>query len=1064
MSAEKGNFFVRRPIVAMVIAIVILIAGGVSVVGLAIEQYPNLTPPVVEIRGTYVGANALNVEESVAAPIEQEMNGVDNMIYMKSTNANDGSMTIQVSFEVGTDPDMNTVLAQNRVSAASSKLPAAVTKNGVTTKKSLPNSLMLVSLTTENPSHNNQEFLGNYALINIKDQLSRIPGIGRVDVMGASNYSMRIWIRPDRLSLLGISVPEIASAINEQNVIVPGGKFGAEPAPPGTEFTYTVRLPERFNSPEAFEEIVVRTLPDGSQVKIKDIARVELGVETYSMIPRLGINRENRDPAPKAAAVIAIYQAPGSNAVELAENIIAEMEVVKPSFPEGMTYDVSLDATQPITAGIRDIVITLVVALLLVILVVFLFIQDWRATLIPTLAIPVSLIGAFIFFPALGFTINVLSLLGLVLAIGIVVDDAIVVVEAVQVNIEKGMTARKATNEAMKKVSGPIVATTLVLVAVFIPVAAMAGITGILYQQFAITIVVSVLVSSVNALTLSPALCALLLKEPKPYRGLLGRFFTGFNRWMGKTTEGYMSYTRVVTGKLKRGVVFLLILTLGAGVFGTLVPGGFIPEEDMGYLFINMQLPNAASLQRTDEIGRQVEEIVLQYPEVEYLTNATGFSLLSGAMATNNGFMFASLKNWGEREATARGMIDRLNREFAMKIKGAQVFAFGPPALPGLGSGSGFSIMVQDRGGNSPEYLAENTARFIQAANQRPEIGSAFTTFQSSVPQRYMDIDKEKALKLGLSLNDLYTTIGAFMGGAYVNDFTRFGRLYRTYIQAENEYRADESQIDKFFIRNKDGEMVPLSTVARVVPISGPDFTTRFNLYRSAEVTGGPAPGYTSSQAMAALEEVAREVLPSDMGTTWSGMSYQENKASGSLGIILTFSLVFVFLILAAQYESWSLPFAILLGTPFAIFGALFFLWVARFFSLSFENNIFAQVSFVMLIGMAAKNAILIVEFANEEFKNGSSLFEAALAAAKSRFRPILMTAFSFIIGVLPLVVASGTGAEARKVMGMALLGGMSIATLLGVFFYPMLFLLVGKIAGYEKKREALTLKTATEE
>jgi HAE1 family hydrophobic/amphiphilic exporter-1 len=1064
MSAEKGNFFVRRPIVAMVIAIVILIAGGVSVVGLAIEQYPNLTPPVVEIRGTYVGANALNVEESVAAPIEQEMNGVDNMIYMKSTNANDGSMTIQVSFEVGTDPDMNTVLAQNRVSAASSKLPAAVTKNGVTTKKSLPNSLMLVSLTTENPSHNNQEFLGNYALINIKDQLSRIPGIGRVDVMGASNYSMRIWIRPDRLSLLGISVPEIASAINEQNVIVPGGKFGAEPAPPGTEFTYTVRLPERFNSPEAFEEIVVRTLPDGSQVKIKDIARVELGVETYSMIPRLGINRENRDPAPKAAAVIAIYQAPGSNAVELAENIIAEMEVVKPSFPEGMTYDVSLDATQPITAGIRDIVITLVVALLLVILVVFLFIQDWRATLIPTLAIPVSLIGAFIFFPALGFTINVLSLLGLVLAIGIVVDDAIVVVEAVQVNIEKGMTARKATNEAMKKVSGPIVATTLVLVAVFIPVAAMAGITGILYQQFAITIVVSVLVSSVNALTLSPALCALLLKEPKPYRGLLGRFFTGFNRWMGKTTEGYMSYTRVVTGKLKRGVVFLLILTLGAGVFGTLVPGGFIPEEDMGYLFINMQLPNAASLQRTDEIGRQVEEIVLQYPEVEYLTNATGFSLLSGAMATNNGFMFASLKNWGEREATARGMIDRLNREFAMKIKGAQVFAFGPPALPGLGSGSGFSIMVQDRGGNSPEYLAENTARFIQAANQRPEIGSAFTTFQSSVPQRYMDIDKEKALKLGLSLNDLYTTIGAFMGGAYVNDFTRFGRLYRTYIQAENEYRADESQIDKFFIRNKDGEMVPLSTVARVVPISGPDFTTRFNLYRSAEVTGGPAPGYTSSQAMAALEEVAREVLPSDMGTTWSGMSYQENKASGSLGIILTFSLVFVFLILAAQYESWSLPFAILLGTPFAIFGALWFLWVARFFSLSFENNIFAQVSFVMLIGMAAKNAILIVEFANEEFKNGSSLFEAALATAKSRFRPILMTAFSFIIGVLPLVVASGTGAEARKVMGMALLGGMSIATLLGVFFYPMLFLLVGKIAGYEKKREALTLKTATEE
>ncbi len=804
---------------------------------------------------------------------------------------------------------------------------------------------------------------------------------------------------------------------------------------------------------------MVRTLPDGSQVRILDIARVDLGVETYSMIPRLGINKEGRDPSPKPAAIVAIYQAPGSNAVELAENIVREMEVIKQKFPQGMVYDVSLDATLPITAGIRDIVVTLVVALLLVILVVFIFIQDWRATLIPTLAIPVSLIGAFIFFPALGFTINVLSLLGLVLAIGIVVDDAIVVVEAVQVNIEKGMNAKEATVEAMKKVTAPIIATTLVLVAVFIPVAGMAGITGILYQQFAITIVVSVLVSSVNALTLSPALCSLLLKEPKPYKGLLGKFFAAFNKGMGKTTDGYMNYTQVITGKLKRGVIFILVLTLGAGVFGSLVPGGFIPEEDMGYFFVNIQLPNAASLQRTDEISSQVEEILLKYPEVEYVTNATGFSLLSGAMATNNAFMFASLKDWGDREATARDLIDRLNRELAVKIKGAQAFAFGPPALPGLGSGSGFSIMVQDRGGNTPAYLAEQTARFIQAANQRPEIGSAFTTFQSNVPQRYMDIDKEKALKLGLSLNDLYTTIGAFMGGAYVNDFTRFGRLYKTFIQAENEYRVDESQIDKFFIRNKDGDMVPLSTVATIKPVYGPDYTTRFNLYRSVEVTGGPAPGYSSAQAMDALEEVAAEVLPGDMGTAWNAMSFQENKASGSLGIILTFSLIFVFLILAAQYESWSLPFSILLGTPFAIFGALFFLWIARQFSLSFENNIFAQVSFVMLIGMAAKNAILIVEFANDEFKKGLSLFEAAIAAARSRFRPILMTAFSFILGVLPLVVASGTGAEARKVMGMALLGGMGIATLLGVFFYPMLFLLIGKMAGYEKKREPITSK-----
>ncbi|MFZ9003084.1 MAG: efflux RND transporter permease subunit [Robiginitalea sp.] len=1064
MAEEQGNFFVRRPIVAMVIAIVIVIVGGVSVIGLAIEQYPNLTPPVVEVRGTYVGANALNVEESVATPIEQEMNGVDNMIYMKSTNSNDGTMTIQVSFDVGTDPDMNTVLAQNRVSAATSKLPAAVTQYGVTTKKSMPNQLMLVTLTSDNPTHNNQEFLGNYALINIKDRLARIPGLGRVDVLGASNYSMRIWIKPDRLSILGITVPEIINAINEQNVIVPGGKFGAEPAPPGTEFTYTVRLPERFNSPEAFEDIVVRTLSDGSQVKIGDIARVALGVETYSMIPRLGVNLQDRDSVPKSAAIIGLYQAPGSNAVELARNIVAEMEEIQKGFPEGMQYDVSLDSTLPITAGIRDILITLIIALVLVILVVFIFIQDWRATLIPTLAIPVSLIGAFIFFPALGFTINVLSLLGLVLAIGIVVDDAIVVVEAVQVNIEKGMNAREATIDAMKKVSAPIVATTLVLVAVFIPVAGMAGITGILYQQFAITIVVSVLVSSVNALTLSPALCSLLLKKPRPYKGLLGKFFASFNKWMGKTTDGYMTYTNVITGKLKRGVVFIIILTLGAGVFGSLVPGGFIPEEDMGYFYVNIQLPNAASLQRSNEISSEIEQRLLKYPEVEYVTNATGYSLLSGAMAPNNGFMFVTLKDWGDRGATAKEIINRVNQELAINIKGAQAFAFGPPAIPGLGNGSGFSIMVQDKGGNAPEYLAQNTGKFIVAANQREEIGRAFTTFESNVPQRYMDIDKEKALKLGISLNDLYKTIGAFMGGAYVNDFTRFGRLYKTYIQAESEYRVNEAQIENFFIKNKDGDMVPLSTVASIRPVTGPDYTTRFNLFRAVEVTGAPAPGYTSTQAMQALKEVAEEVLPSDMTTSWNAMSFQEDKASGSLGIILTFSLIFVFLILAAQYESWSLPFAILLGTPFAIFGALFFLWIARLFSVSFENNIFAQVSFVMLIGMAAKNAILIVEFANDEFKKGISLFDAAIAAAKSRFRPILMTAFSFILGVFPLVVASGTGAEARKVMGMALLGGMTIATLLGVFFYPMLFLLIGKIAGYEKKREQLTPQIPQEE
>lgn len=1043
MAENKGNFFVHRPIVAMVIAIIIVIVGGVSMIGLPIEQYPNLTPPIVEVRGTYTGANAISVEESVATPLEQEINGVDNMIYMKSTNSNDGTMVIQVSFDVGTDPDMNTVLSQNRVSAASAKLPEAVTKFGVTTKKSLPNILMLVTLTSD--GRYDQDFLGNYALINIKDQLSRVKGIGRVDVMGAANYSMRIWVKPDRLSHMGLTVPEIINAINEQNLIVPGGKFGAEPAPPGTEFTYTVRLPERFNSPEAFGEIVVRTQSDGSQIKLRDVATINLGVETYNMIPRL--NGET-------AAIVALYQAPGSNAVELAANIIEEMDVLEKSFPESIKYDVSLDSTAPITAGIRDIVVTLIIALILVVLVVFIFIQDWRATLIPTLAIPVSLIGAFMFFPGLGFTINVLSLLGLVLAIGIVVDDAIVVVEAVQVNIAKGMKAKEATLDAMAKVTAPVIATTLVLVAVFIPVAGMAGITGLLYQQFAITIVVSVIVSSVNALTLSPALCSLLLKEPKPYGGPLGWFFKKFNQGMDKTTDSYMSFTNIVARKLKRSAIFIIIMTVGAGFFGGLVPGGFIPEEDMGYFMVNLQLPNAASIQRSDVVAKQVEEILMDIPEVKFVTTATGYSILSGAMTSNTGFFFVSLVDWSERKTTAAEIVAKVNGILAAKIKSAQAFAFGPPAIPGLGNGSGFSIMLQDKGGNDPAYLATNTMKFIKAANERPEIGAAFTTFQANVPQRFMDIDREKALKLGIKLNDLYTTVGAFMGGAYVNDFTRFGRLYKTYIQAEPEYRVDESQINNFFIKNNVGKMVPLATVATIRPISGPDYTTRFNLYRSVEVTGGPAAGFTSNQARNALKEVAESMLPQDMSYTWNAMSFQEEKASGSLMMILTFSLLFVFLILSAQYESWSLPLSILMGTPFAIFGALFALWTARLFSPTFENNIFAQVSFVMLIGMAAKNAILIVEFANDEFKKGLSLFDAAIAAAKSRFRPILMTAFSFILGVFPLVVATGSGAEARKVMGIALLGGMSLATLLGVFMYPMLFVLIGKLAGYEKKRD----------
>ncbi|NMM47285.1 efflux RND transporter permease subunit [Marinigracilibium pacificum] len=1041
---DNNIFFVRRPIVAIVIAIFMVIIGGVSLLGLPIEQYPNITPPVVRVSTAFTGANSISVEQSVAAPLEQQVNGVENMLYMKSTNANDGTMSLEITFDLGTDPDMNTVFTQTRTSAATPKLPEEVKRLGVKTEKSMPNILMLITLFSPDGRYD-QDFLGNYGIINVQDQLARIKGIGRVQVMGASDYSMRIWVKPDILAKLGITIPEITNAIRQQNVIVPGGKFGAEPAPKGTEFTYTVRLPDRLITEREFEEVVVRSHADGSQVKIKDIARVELGTESYNAFTRLN---------GKECSIISLYQAPGSNAVELVENVNQTMEALSKNFPEGIEYAVSLDATEPIVAGINEIIETLIIALALVILVVFIFIQDWRATLIPTLAIPVSLVAAFMLFPLLGFTINTLSLLGLVLAIGIVVDDAIVVVEAVQVNMDNGMAPKEATSAAMREVTAPVIATTLVMVAVFIPVAAMAGITGSLYQQFAITIAVSVVFSSINALSLSPALCSLLLKPKTESKGLLSKFFDKFNKWFDKGTDSYTGVTKVITGKFRRGIIYVLITGLAAWLVGARVPSGFLPEEDQGYFFVNIQLPNAASLQRSDDVAKKVEGILMQNENVEYVTTATGFSMLAGSFIPNTGFLFVKLKNWDDREIVANTMVRKLNMVFATTIPEAQVFAFGPPAIPGLGNGSGFSIMIQDKEGKDPVYLAKNTYAFIQAAQQRPEIGSAFTTFQAGVPQRSMELNTPKILKAGVNLNDIYSTVGAFLGGAYVNDFNRFGRLYKAYVQAEPEYRQNEKGLDLFYVKNHRGENVPISTFINIKQSSGPDYTNRFNLYRAVEVTGAPAPGFSSLDALNALEEVANEVLPENMTYSFNAMSYQEKKSSGQLGIIFAFSLFFVFLILAAQYESWSMPFAILLGTPFAVFGAMLFLFIARLFSESFLLNIFAQISLVMLIAMAAKNAILIVEFAKIKFDEGLTLFDSAVEAAKLRFRPILMTAFSFILGIFPLLMASGSGSEARKVMGMALLGGMTIATLLGVFLYPLLFVLVGKMAGYEKNRE----------
>ena len=1040
-----AEFFVGRPIVAMVIAIIIVIVGMVSIGSLPIAQYPEITPPEVGVTATYTGANAEIVEQSVATPLEQKVNGVENSLYMKSVNANDGTMNLTVSFEVGSDLDMSNVLVQNRVSEAQASIPEEVKRLGITVKKKLSFPLLLVTLYSPDGSYDGN-FLSNYLTINILDAVSRIKGVGQASVLGGSDYAMRVWVKPDQLAKLGLTVPDITAAIQEQNVVTPAGQIGGPPAMPGTQFTYQVRTQGRLTTAEEFENVIVRSNPDGTQVRIKDVARVELGTQLYNQHSRL-----NGGPA----AILSVYQLPGANGLDVAAQVEAVMQEMASDFPNDVEYLVSLDTTLAVEEGISEIITTLYQAVALVIFVVFIFLQNFRATLIPSLAVPVSLIGTFAIFPLLGFTINTLSLLGLVLAIGIVVDDAIVVVEAVTTKMEEGLKPKAATIAAMKEVSGPIVATSLSLIAVFVPVAAMGGITGRLYQQFAITIAISVAISSLNALTLSPALSAMLLRPPSERKkSFLTPFYNGFNKVFARATDGYMGIATMFTRKLfiSMGTLLIVVVMMG-GLFG-MVPGGFVPEEDQGYFLVNVQLPDAASLERTDLVARQVEDLLVGAPGIESVTTVAGYSLLTASLSPNNAFVFVSLKHWSERssaELHVNKIIQRVNGQFAMTVPQAIAFAFGPPAIPGLGTGSGFSMMLQDRGGNTPNYLAEQAQAFIEAARERPEIANVITTYRANVPQIFADVDKDMALKASVSLADLNTTLGSFLGGAYVNDFNRFGRLYKVYVQAEPEYRTDPGDIRYFFVRGKSGETIPLSALVSTRSTAGPEYTNRFNLFRAAELTGSPAPGYSSDQALDALEEVAAQVLPTDMSYSWNAMSFQERAAAGSGGKVFVLALLFVFLILAAQYESWSLPAGVLLGTPIAIFGAMAGLWLAGLFLPGYQNNVFAQIGLVMLIGMAAKNAILIVEFAKLKSDEGFSALDAALSAARDRFRPILMTAFSFILGVMPLLIASGAGAEARKVMGMTVFSGMLAATVMGVLIIPALYVMVERLTGRDK-------------
>jgi hydrophobic/amphiphilic exporter-1 (mainly G- bacteria), HAE1 family len=1038
-----ARFFINRPIVAIVISIVTVLGGLIALFGLPIEQFPDIVPPLIQIQTSYPGADAQTIEQSVATPIEQQMNGVEDMLYLQSVNANDGTMTVRVTYDVGTDRNTDQVNSQNRVSQALPNLPPEVNQFGITYRKTQGTPLILVSLYSPKNTYDGL-FLGNYALININDAIYRVPGVGQVVNFGAAEYAMRIWLNPDQMAKLGLTVGDVRAAVQAQSTVNPAGQIGAEPAPAGQEFTYTVRAVGRLITPEQFANVVVRLNPDGSMVKLKDVARIELGGLTYKQIGRLN---------GKPASIIGVFQAPGSNALAVAKAVRATMLTLKERFPEDMDYAVSVDNTAAVTEGIREISTTLLEAMLLVILVVFLFLQNWRATMIPLVAVPVSLIGTFAVFPMLGFSINTLSLFGLVLAIGLVVDDAIVVVEAVEHHIEEGMAPRAATLQAMKEVSGPVVAIAMILSSVFLPVAFMGGIQGRLNKQFAVTIAVSVLISAFNALSLSPALSALLLRPRTASRGLLARFFGGFNRMFDRARGGYVSVSSLLIRKAILAVAILLGFALMAGLTGKKVPTSFLPQEDYGSFYLNVQLPDASSLQRTDAVCRKVETILASTKGIRYYTTVAGFSLLSYVSASYNGFYFISLQPWHDREEgglTADALVTRLNQRFKAEIPEATVFAFQPPAIPGLGAAGGFSLWLQDRSGGTPQFLSDNVQKFVEATRKRPELQNVNSTYRAQVPQLYVDVDRDKALKQGVPVASIYDTLQTLLGGSFVNQFNRFGRQWRVFMQADAPTRLNPADVGRFYVRNNDGTMVPLSALTTVRSTSGPEYTQHFNLFRAAQVTGAAAPGYSSGQAMAALEDVAAKTLPREMGYEWSDLSYQEKRASGTSGRIFALSLVFVFLILAALYESWSLPLSVLLSVPVAIFGAFLGLLLRKY-----DFDVYGQIGLVVLIGLAAKNAILIVEFAKAEFERGGDLVNAALYGARLRLRPILMTSFAFILGCVPLWLASGAGAASRRILGTVVVSGMLTATLLGIFLIPVLYVIVERLARSEKKAEA---------
>ncbi len=1028
-----SRFFIGRPIVAIVIAIVTVLGGLVALSGLPISQFPQIVPPQISVISNYPGADSLTIEQSVATPLEQQINGVDDMLYMQSSNANDGTMTLTVTFDVDTVPNIDQVNVQNRMAQAQPNLPPEVSQFGLTMRKQTGLPMMIISLSS--PKHSYDAlFLANYANINILDALYRVPGVGEARIFGAGDYAMRIWVKPDALARLSLTVPEIAAAVRQQSTVNPAGQVGQMPVPAGQEMTYTVRAQGRLQSEQEFGAITVRSNPDGSVIRLKDVARIQLGALNYQQI-----GRANGQPG----CAIAVFQAPGSNALDVAAGVQKIMAELHGRFPSDLEYGYTLDTTRAVSEGIREILFTLAEAMLLVVFVVYLFLQNWRATLIPTVAVPVSLIGTFAVFPALGFSVNTLSLFGLVLAIGLVVDDAIVVVEAVEHHIEEGMPPREATLKAMEEVSGPVVSIALILATVFLPVAFMTGIQGRLNKQFALTIAISVLISAFNALTLSPALAAMWLR-PRTHTRWAGRFFGAFNRTFDRASRGYVRVSHTLIRKAVVGVALLAGFAALAAGLGRALPSSFVPEEDYGYFLLNVQLPAAASLQRTDDVCRRVDAILSKTPGINAYNSIVGFSLLTRVTAPNYGFYFVGLKPWGARGTAsldARSIVNGLNARFRKEIPEATVAATMPPSIPGLGSQGGFSFWLQDRSGGSIEFLDTNVQKFLAEAQKRPELANVASSFSASIPQLFVDVDRDKVLKQGIALGDVYQTMQAYLGGLYVNQFNRFGRQWRVFLQAEGQERATPDSIGEFYVRNNDGHMVPMSSLETSRRIFGPQYTNRFNVFRAGQVTGAAAPGYSSGQALDALEDVARTTLPPEISYDWSDLSYQERKASGNAGTLFGLSIVFVFLILAALYESWTLPFSVLLSVPVAVVGAFAGLLLRRF-----DFDVYAQIGVVMLIGLAAKNAILIVEFAKSRREHGASLVEAALEGARIRLRPILMTSFAFIFGCLPLWIATGAGAASRRILGTVVISGMLTATFVAIFLIPLLFVVIERL------------------